>query len=184
MCNFQNTDQTFTNYILNESCFMLWTQMKMVKLFPWQQSTLNYQTLKIYWITLKGTTRGPMGYILDTTMRCFRAIRVQLPNKVKFAKLKPNLEKYLHHLMEHFLIIMMRVQYKGLYSSQSCYLEGTHLIFYTLKYTYHIILMALKQTNKTNLPQNRHKLEKLYLNRTKIWKKCYLHWTKIWTDGT
>ena len=35
--------------------------------------------------------------------------------------------------MEHFLIIMMRVQYKGLYSSQSCYLEGTHLMFYALK---------------------------------------------------
>ena len=113
-------------------------------------------------------TRGPMGHILDTTMRCFRAIRVQLPNKGKFAKLKPNLEKYLHHLMEHFLTIMIRVQYKGLYSSQSCYLEGTHLIFYALKYTYHIILMALKQTNKTNLAQNGHKLEKLYLNRTKI----------------
>ena len=108
-----------------------------------------------------------MGHILDTTMRCFRAIRVQLPNKGKFAKLKPNLEKYLHHLMEHFLIIMMQVQYKGLYSSQSCYVEGTHLIFYALKYTYHIILMALKQTNKTNLAQNGHKLEKLYLNRTK-----------------
>ena len=112
--------------------------------------------------------RGPMGHILDTTMRCFRAIRVQLPNKGKFAKLKPKLEKYLHHLMEHFLIVMMRVQYKGLYSSQSCYLEGTHLIFYALKYTYHLILMALKQTNKTNLAQNGHKLEKLYLNRTKI----------------
>ena len=68
--------------------------------------------------------------------------------------------------MEHFLIVMMRVQYKGLYSSQSCYLEGTHLIFYALKYTYH--LMALKQTNKTNLAQNGHKLEKLYLNRTKF----------------
>ena len=109
---------------------------------------------------------------------CTRAIRVQLPNKGKFAKLKPKLEKYLHHLMEHFLIVMMRVQYKGLYSSQSCYLEGTHLIFYALKYTYHLILMALKQTNKTNLAQNGHKLEKLYLNRTKIRKKCYLHWTK------
>ena len=111
-------------------------------------------------------TRGPMGHILDTIMRCFRAIRIQLPNKGKFAKLKPKLEKYLHHLMEHFLIVMMRVQYKGLYSSQSCYLEGTHLIFYALKYTYH--LMALKQTNKTNLAQNGHKLDKLYLNRTKI----------------
>ena len=55
-------------------------------------------------------TRGPMGHILDTTMRCFRAIRVQLPNKGKFAKLKPKLEKYLHHLMEHFLIVMMRVK--------------------------------------------------------------------------
>ena len=119
-------------------------------------------------IRLPHVTRGPMGHILDTTMRCFRAITVQLPNKGKFAKLKPNLEKYLHHLMEHFLIIMMRVQYKGLYSSQSCYLEGTHLIFYALKYTYHLILMALKQTNKTNLAQNGHKLEKLYLNRTKI----------------
>ena len=89
-----------------------------------------------------------MGHILDTTMRCFRAIRVQLPNKGKFAKLKAKLEKYLHHLMEHFLIVKMQVQYKGLYSSQSCYLEGTHLIFYALKYTYHLILMALKQTNK------------------------------------
>ena len=114
------------------------------------------------------TTRGPMGHILDTTMRCFRAIIVQLPNKGKFAKLNTNLEKYLHHLMEHFLIIMMRVQYKCLYSSQSCCLEGTHLIFYALKYTYHLILMALKQTNKTNMAQNGHKLEKLYLNRTKI----------------
>ena len=26
-------------------------------------------------------TRGPMGRILDTAIRCFRAIRVQLPNK-------------------------------------------------------------------------------------------------------
>ena len=42
-----------------------------------------------------------MGHILDTAIRCFRAIRVQLPNKGKFAKLKPNLEKYLHHHMEH-----------------------------------------------------------------------------------
>ena len=109
-----------------------------------------------------------MGHILDTTIRCFSAIRVQLPNKGKFAKLKPKLEKYLHHLMEHFLIVMMRVQYKGLYSSQSCYLEGTHLIFYAQKYTYHLILMALKQANKTNLAQKGHKLEKLYLNRTKI----------------
>ena len=45
-------------------------------------------------------------------------------------------------------------------------------------------LMSLNQTNKTNLAWNGHKLEKLYLNRTKIWKKCYLHWTKTWTDGT
>ena len=104
------------------------------------------------------STRGPMGHILDTTMRCFRAIIVQLPNKGKFAKLNTNLEKYLYHLMEHFLIIMMRVQYKCFYSSQSCCLEGTHLIFYALKYTYHLILMALKQTNKTNMAQNGHKL--------------------------
>ena len=62
-------------------------------------------------------TRGPIGHILDTTIRCVRAIRVQLPNKGKFAKLKPSLEKYLHYLMEHFLIIIMRVQYKGFYSS-------------------------------------------------------------------
>ena len=54
-----------------------------------------------------------MGHILNTTIRCFKAVRVQLPNKGKFAKLKPSLEKYLHFLMEHFLIIMMRVQYKG-----------------------------------------------------------------------
>ena len=62
-------------------------------------------------------TRGPMGHILDTTIRCLRAIKVQLPNKGKFAKLKPSLEKYLHYLMEHFLIMIMRVQYKGFYSS-------------------------------------------------------------------
>ena len=48
-----------------------------------------------------------MGHILDTTIRRFRAVRVQLPNKGKFAKLKPSLEKYLHYLMEHFLIIKM-----------------------------------------------------------------------------
>ena len=58
-----------------------------------------------------------MGHILDTTIRRFRAIRVQLPNKGKFAKLKPSLERYLNYLMEHFLIIIMWVQYKGFYSS-------------------------------------------------------------------
>ena len=34
-----------------------------------------------------------MGHILDTTIKCFRAIREQLPNEGKFAKLKPSLEK-------------------------------------------------------------------------------------------
>ena len=54
----------------------------------------------------KRRARGPMGHILDTAIRCFRAIRVQLPSKGKFAKLRPSLEKYLHFSMEHFLIIM------------------------------------------------------------------------------
>ena len=39
-----------------------------------------------------------MGHILDTTIRCFRTIKVQLSDKGKFAKLKPSLEKYLHAL--------------------------------------------------------------------------------------
>ena len=34
-----------------------------------------------------------MGHILDTAIRCFIAMRVQLPNKGRFAKLKPSLEK-------------------------------------------------------------------------------------------
>ena len=44
-----------------------------------------------------------MGHILDTSIRRFRAIRVQLPNKGKFAKLKPSLEKFLPHggLLDH-----------------------------------------------------------------------------------
>ena len=60
-------------------------------------------------------TGSPIGHILD---RCLRAIRVQLPNKDKFAKLRPcyqSIEKYLHFPREHFLTIMTGVQYKGFY---------------------------------------------------------------------
>ena len=63
-----------------------------------------------------------MGHILDTGMRCVRAIRVGIrstaPNKDELAKLRPccqSLEKHLHFPGEHFLIIMLGVQYKGFY---------------------------------------------------------------------
>ena len=77
----------------------------------------NQSQVYIMYVAELETTRGPMGHILDTAIRCFRAMRVQLPNKSKFAKLKPSLEKYLQYLIEHFLVIMMRVQYNSFYSS-------------------------------------------------------------------
>ena len=111
-------------------------------------------------------TRGPIGHILDTTIRCVRAIRVQLPNKGKFAKLKPSLEKYLHYLMDldhnNAGTIQRFLQQLKLLP------RGNTSHFYALKYMYHLTLMALKQTNKTNLAWKGHKLEKLCLNRTKI----------------
>ena len=67
-------------------------------------------------MTFTNVTRGPMGHILDKGIRCFKAIRVQLPNKGKFAKLRPccqSLEKHLHFPREHFLIIMTGVQCEG-----------------------------------------------------------------------
>ena len=48
-----------------------------------------------------------MGHILDMGIKCFRVIRVQLPNKSKFAKLRPccqSLEKHLHFSRDQFLI--------------------------------------------------------------------------------
>ena len=69
-------------------------------------------------------TGHPMGHILDTGIRCFRAIIVgivQLPDKGKFAKLRTccqSLEKHLYFPREYFLIIMMGVQYKGFYLEQ------------------------------------------------------------------
>ena len=62
------------------------------EIFHFEEVQLSLQRksmLKFLWLT-----RGPMGHILDTAIRCFRAIRVQLPNKDEFAKLKPSLEKY------------------------------------------------------------------------------------------
>ena len=65
-----------------------------------------------------------MGHILDTGIRCFRAIRVGIStaaNKGKFAKLRPccqSLEKHPYFVGEHFLIIMVGVQYKGFYLEQ------------------------------------------------------------------
>ena len=51
----------------------------------------NYRPISL--LPLLSKTRGPMGHILDRTIKCFRTIREQLPNEGKFAKLKPSLEK-------------------------------------------------------------------------------------------
>ena len=43
-------------------------------------SNIQFHVLMDLAIKIFSLTRGPTGHILDTAIRCFRAIRVQLPN--------------------------------------------------------------------------------------------------------
>ena len=89
-----------------------------------------------------------MGHILDTTIRCLRAIEVQLSNKGKFAKLKPSLEKIsaLPHgaLLDHNnadTIQRFLQQLKLLPRENTSH-------FYALKYMYHLTLINGPKANK------------------------------------